>query len=460
VDVLNNTRTTEATGYLNISPRIKDQFSTGIPGTVALAWTNNHLVVGVNNEEATDGHVYFYRPNTRNIAASSSNLGGPLTGMTTLGDSGRVAISTSGANARVTLVDTNGNFVDSSGSMDCRRGVGSVGGSANFPHGLTWLSMGNPNGTGDWGFAVPVNEGTQGRLLAYLPNGNPQNNCIASNAFANGGVLLPVVGRQSSELWATHGINPIRAETCGWNGSIWACSVSSFSSANISPSLSFREVTGAAVDNNSFWLTAKLTNGSAKVIRYPMGGSIVYVAYEAENASFEAVSAPVLDATGRAFVVTKAAGRDTSLTLYRSDMGTYMSVPEASSALPYAEAMSVGGPILGQRTGANYNTEAYVVTTDGKVFAYSIDAPSTDFLALLWSQALLDSKGQPISIAPTAYPVLHGNRLWIVSTEGELYSVEVASNGLHQSARWPRIHHNNCNSNTRLFTASNAPGCF
>jgi len=432
---------------------------TGLSGTtLPLAWTGGRLVIGTS--AGNTGQVHFFNPSGG--ALSSSADVGALTGLATVGNSGRVVFTNMHRISGMDLASTLGNA--------CARSDGILTHNASFPYGPTLLSVGNDDGTGNWRFAVPVVD-TQGfawndhRLLAYLPSAaDLANRCVQTTEFQWGpaaplawlpGVStaqpqLVVLQRQIAGERDDHHLGSVR---------IWDNTASAWT-ANVSTrefELVFTRVIGMAVDKDNVWIAAQ-SNDVSRLHRGPRLGGI-----QGFQTSVTFCSPPALGTDGSAYVVVQPApdceppvvcpNKDYEIHRYRPDMsGGYNHFPLIGTLSQQAFA-AVGSPLLGQPVGSN-PAEVYVVTTGGTVHAFRADT-----LAPLWVVRLLNSANQPIRVHPTAQPVLNGNRLWVMGTQGELRSVLVNSNGLSRSARWPKMHRDNCNSNSHLTTSASV-NCF
>ena len=465
-DVARNTSTTHATGSWTLT-RIAAHKSTGVFGAVMpLAWTNEHVVVGTSDQ--THGRVYFYDSQTLENSALVDT--GPLTGLSVLGNSGRVAIAN---NHQLSLLDMG---TPSQSVHACTSD--SISTEAYFAHGLAVFSIGDAEtGEGDWSFATPVNEGTQKRLLAYFPNEkSPDDSCKPSSALP-GKIIAPLVGMDDpfevmvisenpefdpfdtqSEAPSAHvRIREYNNATSSWEetlASTGAFHISIVELINAVASYVSSPNISEASHGWHFWISAAWENElTSKSGTNLMRGKMKDATTAMIGGANESLSALALDAEGFAYAVVKPMDNDYELHRYEANAKTGDS---HLSKAKLAQTPPVGSPILGQPIAGNAaNAEVYVVTTDGTVYAFNIHT-----MALQWTQTLLNANEQPITIAATAQPVLNGNRLWVVSTDGELYSVVVNSDGLNKTAQWPTLHRDNCNSNSRHSTPSNLPSCF
>jgi len=409
-----------------------------------LAWTNGHLVIGTSQAGVGD-RISFFNPS--NGAISSSAPLGSLTGLATLGDSGRVAFTST---HRISTLDSSGQFVSPNRGTDCLSGQAPLSAKASFPYGPTVISMGNNDGGGNWRFAVPVLDNTgyredENRLLAYFPpgtTGSSAGHCWQTEGFPWGAVT-PLVMLPDSALIFVRRI----ADFDYWiSRRSWNNNTSTWSGWDTRPFLiNSSGVISIAADSQSFWATIQ-AGSATTLIRSPnVGGEMGFLT------SVHSVSPVALDVSGNAYVVVMSAfpDMDYEIRLYPAGLRTGYMAPLHTATLGQKTHAPVGSPILGQpRPGSP--AEVYVVTTGGTVHAFLADT-----LTPLWTRTLLNRTGQqPMSIAPTAQPVLKGDRLWVMGTQGELRSVLVNSDGLSQSAQWPRMHRDNCNSNSH-FVAGN-----
>jgi hypothetical protein len=438
-----------------------DGMDTGLTGTVIpLAWTKGHLVIGTSN--GSTGAVYFYNPNTGKLS-NSENVG-PLTGLSALGNSGRVAFTTldsSGMNSRISVVGHDGHFVSSNRNTDCARSQSPISANVVFPYGPTLLSIGNNDGSGQWRFAVPMKD-TRGfnqndnRLLAYAPygsEGNASNHCIQSSIklWEPAASLAGMSGTELLFLYKGSAEGDHSAYIQQWNSSnsSWTTLSGHGFRGN------FFHVLGIAADNQSLWVANQASSSFSRLAFAPKSGG-----GGGFQTSVDFSSLPILDSNGKAYVVSKPSPdclgcpeKNYELRYYGSDMSGGYTPPTKRGSLLQKDYAPVGSPIFGQPTGSS-PAEIYVVTTNGVV--YTFDSDTLDMLGS--PRAFLNKAGQPIHIHPMAQPVLKGNRLWIIGTQGEIRAMVVNSNGLSTSARWPKMHRDNCNSNSYL--SSSLPNCF
>jgi hypothetical protein len=415
--------------------------------TLPLAWTGGHVVIGMTNAASGSGYVYFYNP-VDGTLSNSENVG-PLSGLATLGDSGRVAIttleSTSGMKARASVVGTDGRFVDSNRNTDCVRGENTVPANAILNRGLALLSLGNGDGTGDWRFVVPMNTGSPANtrdryIMAYAPyesTGNASSNCKRGQDLLWNVITSPVV-LSTAEALVLRDYSGIHPEKQKWNGSSWD-QIENFQFSNSA----LKSVTSVAAGAQRFWATATYASVSADVLENGLIEEVGKVTPYSNAGSFGAVA---LDASSRAYVVVAPLGSSTyELRRYNNptDLGVITSKPLNKSA-------PVGSPILGHPISGNAaDAEVYVITTDGTVYGFNAGT-----MEPLWTQSL------SITISPKAQPLLKGNRLWVIGTNGELRTLTVKSNGLHRTAYWPKMYRDNCNSSSHLSTYETLPSCF
>jgi|GEM_PF-3144442 len=442
--------------------------NTGLSNTVLpLAWTNGRLVIATTagTGSGSSSTVAFFNPR-EGSTAHSTNLSlvgnvGPMTGLATMGNSGRVVMTHQN---RVSVVHETGNggvgFVSETRASDCTTSQTPLSNHA-FNYGPTLLSIGNNDGSGAWRFVVPVNDNggydhNDHRLLAYLPFGSTGSgstssaNCILTTGFPWGPVA-PLVWAPTPSS-STQNIVYIRKEHNNvhsivlreWDNanSTWLSHIGLFEFPK------FTDMVGIAVDRENVWATV-YADGSSVLSRQSRTNLTLRALL---TESVDTTSPPALDADGSAYVVVRlncTPPCSYELQRHLSDVtgNNAAETPHASGSLGQSSHAPVGSPILGEPVGNN-PAEVYVVTTDGTVYAFRADN-----LQPLWTQGLA------INVSPTAQPVLKGNRLWLVSTNGQVRSVLVNSNGLSRSARWPKMHRDNCNSNSHL-TTPDLPSCF
>ena len=468
-DEAHNTATTNKSAQVPLT-RVAVHETLNISSAVMpLAWVSDRLVIGTSVEKSgvEYGYVNFYTARTRNLQPGKETIG-KLTGLVTLGTNGLVAI-TSNDQAAVMAVD--GQLHPE--SEICLSGEGGVPASARFPHGLSLLSIGAANNEGNWRFAIAVNDANtdEGRLLTYAP-GNAVNPCVLSNAL-QGEIVAPLVGMDNPletnnpmEMMVVSknpASNPF-AHFQNWKysdtTSIWGNSGTSVG-AIIAELFQVNSAAASRSESGSywnFWITSSWNNTNASRTDFGlMRGQTDYATSSIMAGINESISPLVLDANGRAYVVVKPQGKPNhELHMYAANAATddtFTLRATLSTAAP------VGSPILGQsRSGYSDDTEIYVLTTDGTLYAFRANN-----LALLWEETFTKEDGTPptaLNIAPTAQPVLRNNQLWFVSEDGELYAVVVNSNGLNRSAKWPKAYRDNCNSSSHHVAYTNLPNCF
>ena len=464
-DMANNVGKTAESGSLTLS-RIAFHTSLNVTDTVMpLVWTFNRLAIGASTPSS--GRVYFYNTGNRHFVRDSENVG-TLTGMAALGNTGQVAITN---NNRVAVVGYDGQL--SIAASKCSSGEGLINVNARFPYGPTLLAINDGQSELNWQFAVAVGEPTQGRLLAYTPDISIDS-CKLSNPLP-GEVLSPLVGVDASfevmatvqnplfgatnepfahiQLWKHNGASaPFWADTSASTGAIH---IDVFDTLRIAD-IAAHHVPTAVPPYWHFWINAHWENTTVPSSAISlMRGRTDQSTTATMGGTYDSISPMALDAYGRAYVVVKPTSDDYELHRYQASAATG-AIPSDGDKVTLAQAIAgpVGSPMLGESRGESL-AELYVVTTDGTIYAFEAES-----LAFLWKHTLLKPNGQPITIAPTAQPVLNGNRLWLVSNDGELYAVVVNSNGLKRAAQWPKMYRDNCNSNSHHSKYTNLPSCF
>jgi hypothetical protein len=171
-------------------------------------------------------------------------------------------------------------------------------------------------------------------------------------------------------------------------------------------------------------------------------------------------SPAAIDEEGNVYVVKALPvlqGGNFLLEKYPPDATNNSDAIPASDVITAAAGAPVGSPLLGQPSPIydedgeihdEYPAEIYVVTKNGTVYAFDMN------LNLLWE---LETN---IGISPAAQPLLVGNTLWIVGTQGQVRAVRVNSNGLNQKALWPKHLKDNCNTGNAKSSAAELPACF
>ncbi|MCL2259051.1 MAG: PQQ-like beta-propeller repeat protein, partial [Cystobacterineae bacterium] len=427
-DVAHNLSTHPKKAQLALTRLATSHTQTGISNVVVpLAWTNGHLAIGTSNPGVgeEEGRVYFY--NGDSGALGSVSEVGALIGLSVLGSSGRVAIATGGGGGRIALLEASG--LMSSNNICTARDIAP---QAYFPHPPTLLGIGGAKGEG-WRFALPAN-GKGTHLLAYLPEASTCTPHLLPLAEAS---LTPLVGLSNAEVLLAWGSSPIWFYTWRYNASnnTWA-------EANVvGASQVGGHISTLVMGATHFWTThIGATGAFAALMRQDLGHT-GDGAFMTQVASFEFLSAPALDAQGRAYVVAKSAGEAYRLHRYATN-----DTPPTWSHAPLGTP--VGSPLLGEAR-PDSPAEVYVLTTNGALSAFRADT-----LELLWTENL------NISVSPMAQPILTGNRLWVVGEGGEIYALAVNSQGLSRSAQWPTLYRDNCNSNSLLSSPSSLPECF
>jgi len=403
-----------------------------------LAWTNNYLVVGTVS--GGDGHVHFVNARTGDISTSTTLA--PLTGLATLGSSERAVFT---SRSRISTLQLSNNQLVNP-AMDCLTAQAPFTGSESFEFGPTLIQTGNADGTGQWRFAVPANHNqhqNNHRLLAYSPNDNSATCSLTPTATSYTGrpAISPLAWLSSAELsfvqktqnlpsWFTYALGRQK-----WENSAWGAFTTSTIVAVNPPALD--GVIGMAANQNNLWMSAAEGPGS-RVRRHAWTGTDNGYPMLVDRAS-----SPVLDEGGNAYAAVRsllpAGNTNYEVRLYASNITDRDAFIRTGPAIISTEP--VGSPLLGEPAVSGATPEVYVVTTKGQVYAFR-----TDTLASVWTTPV----ELGIEVAKTAQPVLKNNRLWVVGTRGEVRGVPVNSKGLSLSAQWPKMHRDNCNSNSVL----------
>ena len=386
------------------------------PATLPLAWTGDYLVVGTN------ASLHFYK--FGNTPLPSTLLAGTsLRGVASSGG-GQVAVSYErNSQSRIALVAAGSTVREPCHLTD----------TVSVKYGPTLIS----HSAGDWSFAVPGEE----NLWAYHTSGI----CEKQGGF-NPAPHSPAVWRPDNSL-NQHNILFISDSSGGtdaniypysWNGSTLAV----FTPYRLANQIGVSDVKGVAADGKNMWVAA-----DSRLIRQQLSGTSGTEGV-VSNSGF--VSPPALDEAGNAYVVWEIGSNNYELRIYDSSITGNPSPLKKSEAF---EALSiVGSPILGEPLAGVAPAEVYVVTTNGIVYAFRAD---TLQLLQKWTIQL------DISVNPNAQPVLKDNRLWIVDrADKKLRGVLVKSDGLNRDAQWPKMHRDNCNSNSHLTTEHAIAMCF
>jgi len=404
-----------------------------------LAWTDGRLVVGRTGEHT--GRIHFFR--TDNGQVTTSFALDTLSGLATVGNSGRVVFV---SKSQVSMLAHDGSVFQ---NMACE--AESISSKAYFAYGPTLLEVGNDGGQGPWRFAVPMRdtsgvEGDENRIVAYLPNEEGGPRCKENTKFLWGPVAplawLPratAVEEFSQLLMVRQGAGKHWVSETVWLNatSTWPEWWSTFEIPE-----AFDEVLGLAADERNSWMAVR-AGARARLFRVSRLEGMGFGPLVAS------LSPPVLDAYGNAYVVvSEPPGAPYEVRRYLPG-AVEGALPDAQGTLSQGGDAPVGSPILGQAVGGKA-AEIYVVTTGGKVHAFRADT-----LAFLWTRTFL---GNPLSIEASAQPVLKGNRLWVVGAQGEVRSMVVHSDGLNRLSKWPRMHRDNCNSNS--LRAEALPHCY
>jgi len=393
---------------------------------------------------------------------------------------------------RLALVDVakaEPGFVHSN-NMDCARGHKNISLNALFDKGLALVNLGSLSAPGHWRLVAPANAGNTGRLVAYAPYATKtEERCMARadevemSRLNTPFLLTPVQGFGNHdddpeaevwrEEWMTVHEKNSKVVVGTWvlddgyaeKPEEWALMEVWETKASIASGMAAGGLD--ATGREQMWLSGQ---GLHRVFWNEAPETVLDVHWP--------TSPVAVDSEGQAYVVVQT-GNSYELQRFANDIAqgaaTECSVgdnspcknwqrcmglenqaagsPGRCQVTPLARAPAfheapVGSPLLGEPSGDN-PAEAYVVTTSGTVLAFHAAT-----LELLWTAAL------KLDIAPSAQPVLLGERLWLVGANGEVRSLRVDSQGLNRSARWPKAFRDNCNTSSLLSTPNTLPGCF
>ena len=340
--------------------------------------------------------------------------------------------------------------------MHCLPGNGSHAGAV-FDKGLSVAGIGNGVSHSHWRLAAPANAYAQDKavLLAYTPSEEGLRRCVGTTVLDATVALTPAQNSDAS-VFALHGTALSTwklPQSNPWNEEAW-----SVGDTGIKGTLA-----GIALDNTipSLWLSASapVTGGqtSAPVVFQLWGvDEAAPIEPDLENTRTFGISPAAIDSQGNAYVVVSINGLAgfSGYDLLRLDA---VGDVKARHRLAAGTGNVAGSPILGKPVSGG-QAEVYVVSAgtsanqSGKVIAFAANASTGD--APLWTVEL----GFPVS--KTAQPVLAGNTLWVVGTGGQVRGIRVNSNGLSDTAQWPKAFRDNCNTSSKLVTPTNYSGCF
>jgi len=405
--------------------------------TQPLAMSGKYLLFSTSTGGTSDAVMAesgLYVFDTAACAFVGSLHTGTLAPVVVLGNSGRVALAIRGGGpagrngSRLALVEMSKGkpgFVYEA-YMDCMPGDGGSHSDAVFDKGISLLGLGGTNGTG-WRFVVPANSMAKNsaHLLAYTPDDTQLFSRCAASAATPYLFRAPVVQRGAE------------AQSRGEKGNIVTLHHSDVENVSYTQDWKFESPNWATVGNPR-----------EQNIRY----SFLAIS---DTATWRSTTHSSIDSQSRLYTV---AGLGISNAEFQRRVLNPAGGTIADAQVPLSDittAPAVGSALLGEPpSGNNEDTEVYVVTTDGKVLAFNAET-----LGLLWVESL------GIDISPTAAPVLTphemgGGILWVVGMRGEVRGTRVGSNGLNRNAAWPKAFHDNCNTNSRLTTATSLPSCF
>jgi len=407
-----------------------------------LAFSNGRLVFGAGDS------LYFL--DTQTCAAPVRLQTGTVQGpMVVLGNDIALALGREG----LAMVNAS---MQGAPVMHCLPGTASHEGAV-FDKGLSVAGIGNGVGHSHWRLATPANAYVQNKavLLAYTPNEEGLRRCVGTTALDATVALTPAQNSDAS-VFALHGTALSTwklPQTNPWTEEAW-----SVSDTGIKGTLA-----GIALDNTipSLWLSANAPVTPASVPApavfqlWGVGDATPEVP-DLENTRTFGISPAAIDGQGNAYVVVSINGLAgfTGYELLRLDA---VGEVKARHRLAAGTGNVAGSPILGKPV-AGGQAEVYVVSAgtannqSGKVIAFAANASTG--AAPLWTVEL----GFPVS--QTAQPVLAGNTLWVVGTNGQVRGIRVSSNGLSDTAQWPKAFRDNCNTSSKLVTPSNYSSCF
>ncbi|MCL2625908.1 MAG: hypothetical protein FWD46_03690 [Cystobacterineae bacterium] len=416
---------------------------------ISSAVTTPLVFVGERLAFAAGTNLYFFEPDICAVTAGSPLVAGTMrTPMVALGD-GSLAVATA-SNAgpaekrnRLFTVDAATQypeFVDSECVIGTSAGTAAT---AQFDKGLSLLSLSPAR------LAAPANADSNTVLVAYTPSeANEADRCIGS-ASMNAVALTTAQSTTSSEVLAVYDSS---LSTWRFNGSAWT--PGSWSSVHTLPT---GTLTGVGLNGGNIWLSGHPAasqpflqlwqNGATSPTTLPISTTIVTpTGSSTYTASY--VGPAAVDSQDRAYMVSYGplAGSGSSYVLLRLNAnGTGI----VGTAFPTGSTGDiVGSPLLGNPLPGS-NPEVYVVRGNGRVVAFDAET-----LAQLWMTEL------GFHVPVVAQPVLVGNTLWVVGTQGQVRGIRVASDGLSRTAKWPKAFHDNCNTSSDFITPTNMPVCF
>lgn len=453
--------------------------------TQPLAFSSGRLIFASSGWPAAvdmvDNSLFFYNERCE-VVADELFIGSTNGPMVVLGNTGHIAIAIRGGgprrigNSHLTIVDTTRRPVDfyyADDERDCGGVTSHYFGGNNeclaaavnppvtFRQGLMLARIGDgplnpatdtatpPSG---WRFAATGNPGAVGdsRMLSFSPDQrSPCARCglTALNDMQGPIFLTPIqVGNAQTSFVAvrlrqrsgpTATAPPVESVGC-WNfDTIGRWNSAAFLQPpryTLNPPHALEEPTGLAAAGRDIWLSGASSSGPT-LQRWDslLNAPLVNVQ------TGLATSPAAIDAEGRPHVVVQVAS-GYQLRRFRARAGEN-EPPDKWEPLPAGISSPVGSPILGEPVDGSTPAEIYVITTDGSVLAFDADT-----LKHLWTQRL------GLSISPTAQPLLVGNTLWVLGTQGQMLGLRVASRGLNRKAAWPKAFRDNCNTSAQIST--------
>jgi len=462
----------------------KESLTGNVPVTQPLAFASSSasksLVFGAGNQ------LYFYDTSCKEKETVRSLHSGVVQGpMVVLGGTGQVAVAITEGPAgregsRLAMVDANLVKFSYGRERDCDvnaadeygypffAGEGEVPVEPLFDKGLALIQMGNASSLAGWLLAAPaiIPKGGYSKDDAYMTTFWPEQTVVSKRCQATAApgrrrsLLTPVQPIETARSIAETLVVAVFKERYSAEDirdiiGYWRPLASGyyFGGTIVGASVTWgvlAEPTGLAAANGNVWISGqglqrwdfiKRPSFTLQSWQDVPPGILMDVQLNMKT------SPAVIDEQGRAYVVVETSPNVYQLRRFSAQANT-RETPEAFVSLPAGVSEPVGSPLLGQPIGDS-PAEMYVVTTQGTVLAFEADQ-----LALLWTMEL----GIPIS--REAQPLLMGNLLWVMGTQGEVRALRVGSNGLNRSAQWPKAFRDNCNTSSRQANHDYMPACF
>jgi len=414
-----------------------------------LTWVNGRLVFAANDT------LHFF--DADHCIASGSLQTGPVQGPMVALANGSLAVATSGTGGpsgrqapRLLMVNaaaTPPSFSYGTGDRDCVPGQGGSHNSAQFNRGLSLLSLSPVR------YAAPANRADNNNsvLLAYTPSeAAAASRCIGPTGVIGNAITIAPVQDSNAQVLISYGSTTENALSAWrlnaqsqWEKDMWmAINVSAGTPLGI-----------ALSGHDSIWLSSS-TNLAIPALQLWRDWATTPIHALLSIPRFSLVA---IDSQDRAYVVGYNTSAGYDLHLLNTDISG--GPANAKATLPQGTGNGiVGSPILGQpRSGNEADTEIYVVSGNGRVFAFNRSALGT--LRLLWMISL------GFEVSNTAQPVLSpnasgGGTLWVVGLQGQVRGIRVNSDGLNRFAPWPKAFRDNCNTGSRLINHTNMSACF